>query len=111
MLETVTITIIPQYLETHNVGVVCSAISGRSKSLGTTALLLHAIQSALDGEQSELGLTIKKIRDEHIKASKAIRIGVSCKNQASICDALEADIIRECHELNEFLNAAQVGFL
>ncbi|RDW66694.1 hypothetical protein BP5796_09443 [Coleophoma crateriformis] len=107
LLETITITIIPQYLETHNVGVVCSAISGTSKALGTTALLLHAVKSALGGDQSQLDATIEKIRDEHIKAIKEIRIGVRCKVQASICDALQADIIRECNELNAFLNAAQ----
>jgi hypothetical protein len=43
LLPTITGTIIPHYLETHNVAVVFSATSGTSTSLGAASLLIKAI--------------------------------------------------------------------
>jgi len=90
LLQTITQTIIPQYLETYNIAVVCSALSGSTKALGTTSLLLLAIDQALvaRGSPATLKVTINTIRDEHLKISKLIFENVNPK----IDSALRADL-------------------
>jgi aspartokinase len=47
LLPAITGTIIPQYLRTQKIAVICSAISGTSKSMGTTSLLLKTNECAM----------------------------------------------------------------
>ncbi len=49
-LSTIAQAIVPQYLQGHNVAIVCSARSGQTKALGTTNLLLQAAKQALEGD-------------------------------------------------------------
>ncbi|KAF2637739.1 aspartate kinase [Massarina eburnea CBS 473.64] len=72
LLTSITSTIIPSYLGTHNVAVVCSARSGTTKSAGTTSLLLEAIQLATSDEANteRLEEIISEIENEHLGALK-----------------------------------------
>lgn len=110
LLQTITQTIIPQYLETYSVTVVCSALSGNTKALGTTSLLLLAIDQALVARSSSapLNATINIIRDEHLKVSKLIfENSYSPSNSGPRAD-LESDIVADCEQLRDFLLATQV---
>lgn len=110
LLATITASIIPQYLETHNVAVVCSAISGTSKSSGTTSLLLQAIELAISSRlcSSAVNQTIDQIRDEHFFVSQSIFEGSSLPENVHIKTKLDEDIVSECEQLRDFLLAAQV---
>lgn len=101
LLETITGTIIPDYLSSNRVVVVCSARSGTKKSEGTTTLLLEAIHCATSSETStaELDKVIDIIRDDHLLAT---RTAISKK---SLCDVLLQEIQDDCEELRRFLKA------
>jgi aspartate kinase len=108
LLETITGTIIPSFLQTYNVAVVCSARSGTSKSKGTTSLLLEAIHYATSKETTctELDRVIDIIKEEHLIAARAIG---SERNGPEIQDLpqgdLEATIRDDCEQLRSFLRA------
>jgi aspartate kinase len=110
LLPAITRTIIPQYLESHNVAVVCSAMSGTSKSMGTTSLLLKAIDHAINplSNSAHLDLTINTIRDQHLETSKALQNDLRKSLQTSVFWELDQGIIEECEQLRSFLVAAQV---
>jgi aspartate kinase len=110
LLQTISQKIIPQYLETHRVAVVCSAISGSTKALGTTSLLLLAIDQALASRFSPapLNATIDTIRDEHLKISELIFNNVISPPLSSIRMDLEDGIVEDCEQLRGFLLATQV---
>ncbi|KAF8861680.1 aspartate kinase [Acephala macrosclerotiorum] len=107
LLPQITENIIPSYLETNKVAVVCSAISGTEKAKGTTSLLLKAIECAITpSRQVELNNIIDIIRDEHFKAIKAL--GLRSKGgHEKLFNHAEADVTKECEELKSFLTAAQ----
>jgi aspartate kinase len=113
LLQPITESIVPRYLETHNVAVVCSAISGTVKSLGTTSLLLLAIEHALTLPLSEspLNETIDTIRDQHLKLSNLILTNVDETVHHGLREKLHNDIVTECEQLRGFLLAAQVFLL
>ncbi|KUJ06820.1 aspartate kinase [Mollisia scopiformis] len=107
LLPQITETIIPSYLETNKVAVVCSAISGTEKAKGTTSLLLKAIECAITPtRKDELNDIIDTIRDEHFKAIKALKLRAAIGNEKLFSEA-EADVVTECEELRSFLSAAQ----
>lgn len=110
LLPTITGTIIPDYLQNYNVAVVCSAMSGTSKEMGTTSLLLKAIDHALDSNKplAALNHTIDTIRDQHLDASKVLQGGLKKACRSSIFQELDQEIIEECEQLRSFLAAAQV---
>ncbi|CZR64552.1 related to Aspartokinase [Phialocephala subalpina] len=107
LLPQITETIIPSYLETNKVVVVCSAISGTEKAKGTTSLLLKAIECVIaPSRQAELNSIINTIQDEHFKAIKALRLR-SDGGHEKLFNQAEKDVQNECTELKSFLSAAQ----
>jgi aspartate kinase len=108
LLDTITGSIVPEYLQSYNVAVVCSARSGTSKSQGTTSLLFEAIHHATSSETStiELDRVIDIIKDEHLDAAR------SCvsRRKDSVVDGLpqedlQALIEDDCEKLRGFLKA------
>lgn len=71
-LPSITKMILPPYLRTNRVAVVCSARSGGTKSKGTTSLLLEAIRLSAKGQhlRVEFSDIIDNIQDEHLHAAK-----------------------------------------
>jgi aspartate kinase len=111
LLPTITGSLIPQYLESHNVAVVCSAISGTSKSSGTTSLLLQAIEQVTGSEtfQEACNEIIDTIRDEHLNISSRLFVGTEEMNHPGLRKELEDGIRDDCEGVRSFLAAAQVG--
>jgi aspartate kinase len=112
LLQTITGSIIPQYLEQNKVAVVCSAISWASKSQGTTSLLLQAIDYAINSTRGLYGLnaTIDEIKVNHLDASRALLFCVDNKlSCGDVFSELDDGIIQDCEDLRNFLLAAQVG--
>ncbi|RFU30812.1 hypothetical protein B7463_g5523, partial [Scytalidium lignicola] len=109
LLDTITSNIIPKYLKTTRVAVVCSALSGTTKSLGTTSLLLQAIDNAVGSSRSEEALkrTINTIKEEHIKACRLALASGATKNKDQLLVEIELQIVDECNQLYCFLAAAQ----
>jgi aspartate kinase len=102
LLDTITGTIIPKYLLTGRVAVICSARSSLSKSKGTTSLLLEAIDCATSSETStkDLDSIIDAIKDDHLDA---VRNAVGDKI-ARLQGVIE-DIENDCEKLRSFLKA------
>lgn len=107
LLETITGIIVPNYLSTCRVAIVCSARSGTTKSLGTTSLLLEAIRCATSSETStiELDKVIDTIRDEHIIAARNAIPQASSQDGPRILETLLEDIEGDCKMLRSFLKA------
>ncbi|ORY15439.1 aspartate kinase [Clohesyomyces aquaticus] len=104
LLSTITGSIIPQYLESYNVAVVCSARSGTSKSSGTTSHLLDAIKAATSNETdtNQLDDIIDLIKRDHLQAGQdAINDSVD----KHILANLEQAIKKDCEWLRSFLKA------
>lgn len=108
LLDAITGTIIPEYLQSHTVAVVCSARSSSTKSLGTTSLLFEAIHHSTSSETSttELDRIIDMIKDEHVKAARSCVIrrrdsGVDAIPQ----EGLQVLIKDDCETLRGYLKA------
>lgn len=111
LLPTITGEIIPQYLENNRVAVVCSAISGTSKSLGTTSLLLESIEYALEPKGhgvEKLNSAIGCIKDAHLAIASELRGGNDDEGRSEIFEELEKGIISDCEGVRGFLVAARV---
>ncbi|KAI7872703.1 Aspartate/glutamate/uridylate kinase [Spinellus fusiger] len=101
-MENIASSIIPSFMETHRVAVVCSARSGEIKSNGTTTRLLNASEAALSqGPLSYLEI-VKDIRNDHLSAAKLLI------QDEAILFSIEKEINRECHRLGSFLQAAEI---
>lgn len=111
LLEAITGTIVPQYLDNNNVAVVCSAISGSTKSEGTTSLLLKAVELATsrDGTGREVNEVIDLVRDSHLSICKAMQFGIDGVRNAKVFAELERGIRSDCEGVRSFLVAAQVS--
>ncbi|CAO3699827.1 unnamed protein product [Rhizopus stolonifer] len=95
-------TIVPTYLKTNRVAIVCSARSGETKEKGTTNRLLRAAEEALiEGSNEHLNI-VKEIRDDHIIAARSF-----VKNP-EILKELEDRLEKECLRLKSFLEAAEI---
>ncbi|KAI8082137.1 Aspartate/glutamate/uridylate kinase [Thamnidium elegans] len=95
-------TIIPTYLKTNKIVIVCSARSGNTKEEGTTNRLLRAAQEALiDGSNKHLEI-VQEIRQDHLNAARAV-----IKNK-EILQSLETQLENECLKLRSFLEAAEI---
>jgi aspartate kinase len=103
LLPTITGSIIPQYLQSNRVAIVCSAISGVSKTQGTTSLLLSAIDSATNpvAPPSQLEEIVGIIRDEHLSLAGTL----------DLKGEVEVGVRKDCKSIVEFLRAAQVNCL
>jgi aspartate kinase len=108
LLDSITGVIIPEYLQSYNVALVCSARSASSKSQGTTSLLFEAIHHATSSETStiELDRVIDIIKDEHLEAARSCVMrrrdsGVDGISQ----EDLRALIVDDCETLRGFLKA------
>jgi aspartate kinase len=111
LLQQITGTIIPQYLQSNNIAVVCSAMSGTSKSFGTTSLLLQAIDHATASTKchKELNETIDTIKGQHLEASKHLQAQDGVGGYREVFEELDAGIVKDCEKLRSFLFAAQVS--
>ncbi|CEI90107.1 Putative Aspartokinase [Rhizopus microsporus] len=95
-------TIIPKYLKTNRVAIVCSARSGVTKEKGTTNRLLRAAKEAItEGSKEHLNI-VKEIRDDHINAARSV-----IKNP-EILSVLEDQLEKDCLKLKSFLEAAEI---
>ncbi|KAI9487008.1 MAG: Aspartate/glutamate/uridylate kinase [Benjaminiella poitrasii] len=95
-------TIIPTYIETNRLVIVCSARSDGTKAKGTTNKLLRAAKEALsDGSTKHLDI-VEEIKEDHLDAAKAtIR-------DKMILSYVEAELTKECLKLRSFLEAAEI---
>lgn len=103
LLPTITDSIIPAYLKSNRVAVVCSARSSTLKSQGTTSLLLEAVQLATSpkGEPSRVDEVIDLILDDHLVAAKeAIGTG-----KDEVLEGVKEDIRKDCDILRRLLKA------
>ncbi|KAF2809993.1 aspartate kinase [Mytilinidion resinicola] len=108
LLDTITGTIIPDYLERFKVAVVCSARSGTQKTQGTTSLLLEAIHLATSSETStvELDQVIDIIKQEHLEAAEVTVGGADQREGAqAVLGELLGSIENDCEHLRSFLKA------
>lgn len=113
LLPTITRSIIPEYLKTHNVAVVCSAISGTTKSLGTTSLLLEAIKlvtAPRGNEVCELNHIVDIIQDQHLEASRILKLELEDGEISPFFLELDKGIIEDCEQVRGFLIAARVSW-
>ncbi|RCI00325.1 Aspartokinase [Rhizopus azygosporus] len=95
-------TIIPKYLKTNRVAIVCSARSGVTKEKGTTNRLLRAAKEAItEGSKEHLNI-VKEIRNDHINAARSV-----IKNP-EILSVLEDQLEKDCLKLKSFLEAAEI---
>lgn len=85
--------------------VVLSAMSGLTKSLGTTSRLLEAIDEILTPDSVKYLQIVDEIEASHLKASKDALSSHAC---ASILAALERDIKSECARLKLFMSATEI---
>jgi aspartate kinase len=103
LLPTVSDRIIPSYLCSHKVAVVCSARSGATKSTGTTSLLLEAIRLATIGDRhlAELNAIVEQIKNEHLIAAKqAIN-----EEAVEMLQTVKIEIKKDCEKLHSLLKA------
>lgn len=107
LLEKITSDIIPGYLKTYSVAIVCSARSSTSKSKGTTNLLLDAIRLATVSETStvELDGVIDTLQAEHLEAARATLMKTGCHSEPCLLEDLQNDITNDCEHLRRFLHA------
>lgn len=109
-LEDITNIIIPSYLQTHRVAIVCSARSGTIKSTGTTSMLLEAIRQATTTASSVFGGSspaerackiIDAIEQDHLLAAS----GLVIQTPSTLLKDLQQGIHEDCEQLREFLAA------
>ncbi|KAL1852207.1 Aspartokinase [Paecilomyces lecythidis] len=110
LLDKVCGTIIPSYLEKHNVAVICSALSGTTKASGTTSMLLDCVRCAeIVGAESisHINATLDSIRDAHLAKLNSFQV-----RSNSSCDLLLSEttksVVNDCDEIRTFLLAAHV---
>ncbi|GAD93985.1 aspartate kinase, putative [Paecilomyces variotii No. 5] len=110
LLDKVCGTIIPSYLENHNVAVICSALSGATKASGTTSMLLDCLRCAeIVGAESisHINMTLDRIRDVHIDKINSFR-GHSNSSSDLLLIETTKSIVNDCDEIRRFLLAAHV---
>ncbi|KAF9873373.1 aspartate kinase [Colletotrichum karsti] len=113
LLESICSKIIPSYMQEHNLVVVCSALSGSTKSSGTTSLLLECVSHAEAGlaAQGELNKVIDAVRDTHVRLLEKHLVnsnGTRSDACSDIFDTTKSLIVKECESLRGFLLAAQI---
>jgi aspartate kinase len=107
-LDTITGTIVQDYLQRFQVAVVCSARSGTKKTNGTTSLLLEAIRLAtsLDTSATDLNEIIGIVKREHLAAARSIAAGSEQRETSRlVLDQLRGGIDNDCEHLRSFLKA------
>jgi aspartate kinase len=102
LLSTITAEIIPGYLQSHNVAVICSARSGTSKLRGTTSLLLEAIHLATSSSTDTTAIdeVIDIIQLEHVQSAREA-IGADTDISRDVQTCIEQD----CEQLRTLLKA------
>ena len=112
LLDTISGTIVPGFLEKFRVAIVCSARSGTSKSKGTTSLLLECINHAMTpgaASMKKLDSIIDTIRDEHLHTLSSEIGGGDDEAKIRTGEGAATSIAEDCEQLREFLHAAQVS--
>ncbi|KAH8891108.1 aspartate kinase [Thozetella sp. PMI_491] len=101
--------IIPLYMQKFRVAVVCSAISGKAKTTGTTSLLLRCIGFTESGTnfQGDLNQTVDLIKNAHFGL---LERHIQTINDISndLYPATRKRVSNECETLRRFLLAAQI---
>jgi aspartate kinase len=103
LLPTITGSIIPEYLELHNVAVVCSARSGLTKSTGTTSMLLEAMAMAVIGD-IKFEIVVESIREDHMGAVEQ----AVCASMGDTLRDVQLQIKKDCTRLLGLLNATMM---
>ncbi|KAG1307045.1 hypothetical protein G6F61_003794 [Rhizopus arrhizus] len=93
--------IIPKYLKTNRVAIVCSARSEDTEEKGTTNRLLEAVEKSLEGTD-EYQSIVNTIRNDHINTARS-----NIKNP-EILLILEIQLKNEFIKLSSFLEAAKI---
>ncbi|KAF9999643.1 Aspartokinase [Entomortierella chlamydospora] len=101
-IDTIAGNIVPSYLTTNRVAVVCSARSSESKSSGTTNRLLRAAASAITPGSNEYIETVQEIRLDHLDAAQKY-----ISNDSNL-KRVQEEINLDCDHLKSFLEAAQI---
>ncbi|KAF7728360.1 Aspartokinase [Apophysomyces ossiformis] len=102
LLDDIASTIVPSFMDTHRVAVVCSARSGESKKTGTTNRLLRAAEEALKEGSSEYLEIVKDITQDHLEAAR------EHVKDPTILQDLENQLQNDCFKLRSFLQAAEI---
>ncbi|KAH7084123.1 aspartate kinase [Paraphoma chrysanthemicola] len=103
LLPTITDTIIPTHLATHNLAIVCSARSSTTKDFGTTSLLLQAIKSASSGD-ARFEEIIETIKQDHLRAVEQ----VVDQSAGDVLLEVQIQIKKDCARLVSLLHATRV---
>ncbi|KAI8887076.1 aspartate kinase [Backusella circina FSU 941] len=96
-------TIVPTYLKTNRVAIVCSARSGNTKKEGTTNRLLQAAEEALKEGSNRYLEIVDDIREDHLEAARS-----AITSDKDILADVELQIQEECLRLCSFLEAAEI---
>ncbi|KAH7071840.1 aspartate kinase [Paraphoma chrysanthemicola] len=103
LLPTITNTIIPTHLATHDLAIVCSAQSSTTKELGTTSLLLQAIKMASSGDAGFEDV-IETIKQDHLRAVEQ----VVDHSAGDVLHEVQIQIKKDCARLISLLHATRV---
>lgn len=105
LLDAITSSIIPSYLQDYDLAVVCSARSSTKKDAGTTSLLLRALACALSDQISMTACDqiIETIKQEHLSAAALLEHAGMSDDAHQILQTLRAKIIEETEDLRKFL--------
>ncbi len=112
LLDIITGTIVPRWLLSDKVVVVCSARSGTSKTTGTTKLLLEATDHATDhsiNSEERLDTVINLVRDEHLNTVGSAVVNAAGVSDEALCQKLKQEITEDCEAIRKFLHAAHVS--
>lgn len=104
LLPSIADAIIPSYLTSRKIAIVCSARSGTTKSEGTTSLLLDAIRLATSSEIDigALDGVINVIQAAHLLAAKT---AIGEHGSEALLKETKVAVKRDCEQLRSTLNA------
>jgi hypothetical protein len=102
LLDAITGSIIPGYLQDYKVAVICSARSRSVKSKGTTSALLDAVHLATESEIDLLDELIDSIKFEHVQVAQQEIL--QTEHPSMLYDVV-ASIEKDCEQLRSLLKA------
>ncbi|KAJ3364099.1 Aspartokinase, partial [Kappamyces sp. JEL0680] len=96
-------SVVKEASKQHRPIVVVSAMSGQTKSLGTTSRLLEAVQEILTPNSTKYLEIVDEIELAHVKAARDA-LGTNEEELASLIVSINA----ECSKLRSFMAAAEI---
>lgn len=108
LLDQISGSIVPEYVQTYNLAIVCSARSSTKKSRGTTSLLLEAIRCATSNETNTTALdeVVDVILEDHLRAVESMYFDAYNQRHIDLRQDLEVELKEDCERLRGFLKAA-----